>query len=104
MPRQPPLVHRGQHQLQAGHCRGGVWHQPRGSLCRGDRVGERGVLLPKALVRGEGAGVAGKIDQHIGDAVMALWGTDQSRKDDPERAILAALEMQAAIQQITSPG
>src|SRR5689334_8968106 len=37
----------------------------------------------------------GKIDKHIGDAVMALWGTETSREDDSERAIRAALSMQA---------
>jgi class 3 adenylate cyclase len=36
----------------------------------------------------------GRIDKHIGDAVMALWGTDTAREDGPERAILAALAMQ----------
>ena len=39
----------------------------------------------------------GRIDKHIGDAVMALWGVDQAREDDPERAILAALAMQAEL-------
>jgi predicted ATPase/class 3 adenylate cyclase len=37
----------------------------------------------------------GKIDKHIGDAVMALWGAETSREDDSERAIRAALSMQA---------
>jgi class 3 adenylate cyclase len=39
----------------------------------------------------------GHIDKHIGDAVMALWGADTAREDDPERAVRAALAMQAAI-------
>lgn len=39
----------------------------------------------------------GKIDKHIGDAVMALWGIDRAREDDPERAIRAALAMQATL-------
>lgn len=39
----------------------------------------------------------GLIDKHIGDAVMALWGAGETRKDDPERAIRAALEVQAEI-------
>lgn len=38
----------------------------------------------------------GRIDKHIGDALMALWGSETSKEDDPERAILAALEMQTA--------
>lgn len=39
----------------------------------------------------------GRIDKHIGDAVMALWGAEQAREDDPERAVRAALAMQAAV-------
>lgn len=39
----------------------------------------------------------GRIDKHIGDAVMALFGTPTAREDDPERAIRAALDMQAAL-------
>jgi class 3 adenylate cyclase/tetratricopeptide (TPR) repeat protein len=37
----------------------------------------------------------GVIDKHIGDAVMALWGIEEAREDDPERAIRAALAIQA---------
>src|SRR5215216_2012744 len=36
----------------------------------------------------------GHIDKHIGDAVMALWGTDTAREDDAERAVRAALRIQ----------
>src|SRR5215216_430421 len=36
----------------------------------------------------------GRIDKHIGDEVMALWGTETAREDDAERAIRAALKMQ----------
>jgi class 3 adenylate cyclase/tetratricopeptide (TPR) repeat protein len=39
----------------------------------------------------------GRIDKHIGDAVMAVWGAEAAREDDPERAVRAALAMQAAI-------
>lgn len=39
----------------------------------------------------------GRIDKHIGDAIMALWGADTAREDDPERAVRAALAMQAAV-------
>ena len=36
----------------------------------------------------------GEIDKHIGDAVMALWGTETAREDDAERTVRAALKMQ----------
>jgi class 3 adenylate cyclase/tetratricopeptide (TPR) repeat protein len=39
----------------------------------------------------------GSIDKHIGDAVMAVWGGAAAHEDDPERAIRAALAMQAAV-------
>jgi class 3 adenylate cyclase/tetratricopeptide (TPR) repeat protein len=38
----------------------------------------------------------GRIDKHIGDAVMALWGGEQAEENHPEQAVRAALEMQAA--------
>ena len=51
----------------------------------------------------------GRIDKHIGDAVMALWGTDVAQEDDPERAILSALAMQGFLSAlahtpVTTPG
>ena len=39
----------------------------------------------------------GRIDKHIGDAVMALWGAEGIREDDPEQAVRAALAMQEAL-------
>ena len=40
----------------------------------------------------------GRIDKHIGDAVMALYGTPGAREDDPERAVRSALKIQSEIQ------
>ncbi|MCI0551421.1 MAG: tetratricopeptide repeat protein [Anaerolineae bacterium] len=40
---------------------------------------------------------AGRIDKHIGDAVMALFGTPMAHEDDPERSIRAALQIQAEV-------
>ena len=36
----------------------------------------------------------GRVDKHIGDAVMALWGAVTTQEDDPERAVRAGLAMQ----------
>jgi len=43
-------------------------------------------------------GPGGRIDKHIGDAIMALYGTPTARKNDPERAIRSALQIQSEIQ------
>jgi class 3 adenylate cyclase/tetratricopeptide (TPR) repeat protein len=42
-------------------------------------------------------GHGGRIDKHIGDAVMALWGAETAREDDPEMAVRGALAMQEAV-------
>ncbi|HNT54510.1 MAG TPA: tetratricopeptide repeat protein [Anaerolineaceae bacterium] len=42
----------------------------------------------------------GRIDKHIGDAVMALWGTEAVREDDPERAVRAALAIQKELERL----
>jgi class 3 adenylate cyclase len=39
----------------------------------------------------------GRIDKHIGDAIMALFGTPTTHEDDPERAIRSALQIQSEI-------
>jgi class 3 adenylate cyclase/tetratricopeptide (TPR) repeat protein len=39
----------------------------------------------------------GRVDKHIGDAVMAVWGADTSREDDVERAVRAGLAVQEAL-------
>ena len=39
----------------------------------------------------------GSVDKHIGDALMAVWGADVTREDDPECAVRAALGLQEAI-------
>jgi class 3 adenylate cyclase/tetratricopeptide (TPR) repeat protein len=41
--------------------------------------------------------LGGRVDKHIGDAVMGVWGTDTTREDDPERAVRAALAIQQAL-------
>ena len=47
--------------------------------------------------------MGGKIDKHIGDAVMALFGAPVAHEDDPERAIRAALRMQAELARFRPP-
>lgn len=37
----------------------------------------------------------GRVDKHIGEEIMALWGALTAREDDPEQAIQAALAMLA---------
>jgi class 3 adenylate cyclase len=44
----------------------------------------------------------GTVDEFIGDAILAIFGAPISRKDDTDRAIYCALEMQAAIYDINA--
>jgi class 3 adenylate cyclase len=39
----------------------------------------------------------GYVDKHIGDAVMAVWGAPHAGEDDAERAVAAALALQASL-------
>ena len=41
----------------------------------------------------------GRIDKHIGDAIMALYGTPTAHEDDPESAIRSALQIQSEIRE-----
>ncbi len=45
----------------------------------------------------------GRIDKHIGDAVMAVWGAEAAREDDPIRAVTAALAIQEAVARFRPP-
>ncbi len=40
----------------------------------------------------------GVIDKHMGDSLMALWGVQEAREDDPEQAIRAALVMRSELE------
>ena len=42
----------------------------------------------------------GRIDRFLGDGVLAVFGTPHSHENDPERAILAAIEIRDAAQEL----
>ena len=42
----------------------------------------------------------GTIDEFVGDAILAIFGAPLGRPDDARRAVLCAVEMQAALQQL----
>ena len=46
----------------------------------------------------------GKIDKHVGDAVMALFGAPVARTDDPVRALRAALDIHAGLADLATKG
>ena len=43
----------------------------------------------------------GTVEKFIGDAVMAVWGTPVANEDDAERAVRAALDLVAAVPELT---
>jgi class 3 adenylate cyclase/tetratricopeptide (TPR) repeat protein len=43
-----------------------------------------------------------RIDKHMGDALMALWGADTTLEDDAERAVRAGLELHEALAEFRS--
>ena len=39
----------------------------------------------------------GRVDKHLGDGVMAVWGAEGTQEDDPERAVRAGLSLQSEL-------
>ena len=54
---------------------------------------DRYFVLTRSVIERHG----GRVEKFIGDAVMALWGAPVAHEDDPGRAVLAALEVIAAV-------
>jgi class 3 adenylate cyclase/tetratricopeptide (TPR) repeat protein len=46
--------------------------------------------------------VGGRVDKYMGDAVMAIFGAPVAHEDDPERAVRAAVGMQAAMGELNA--
>jgi adenylate cyclase len=46
----------------------------------------------------------GTLEKYIGDALLAVWGAPFAHADDPERAVRAAIDMQRAVQGLTTGG
>ena len=69
------------------------------SLAEGHTEEDSGELLSElwprvdALVEEYG----GSVDKHVGDTLVALWGSRTSREEDPERAVRAALALRQAV-------
>jgi class 3 adenylate cyclase len=53
------------------------------------------------VARGTVAVYGGVIEKFIGDAVVAVWGAPVAHEDDAERAVRAALDLLAAVAQLT---
>lgn len=45
--------------------------------------------------------LGGKVDKHMGQGVMAVWGMGAVNEDDPAQALRAALEMQAVLREFS---
>ncbi len=44
----------------------------------------------------------GRVDKHLGDAVMAVWGAEGTQEDDPERAVRAGLSLQSELDEFNA--
>jgi class 3 adenylate cyclase/tetratricopeptide (TPR) repeat protein len=55
-----------------------------------------------AVIDGIAASYGGRIDKHIGDAAMAVFGVPVAHGNDVERAARAALDMHAAMEALSS--
>jgi serine/threonine protein kinase/tetratricopeptide (TPR) repeat protein len=69
------------------------------SLIEGDTEEDAGELLSELwpLVDAVVEEYGGSVDKHVGDTLVALWGARETREEDPERAVRAALAMQRVV-------
>lgn len=44
----------------------------------------------------------GRVDKHLGDSLMAVWGAPRATEDDAERAVTCALALQRKVQELQS--
>lgn len=65
----------------------------------GDLLNELWLRLDRAVTTW-----GGRVDKHIGDAIMAVWSTGATQEDDPERAVRAALALQDEVQRFATEG
>src|SRR5205085_8145264 len=70
---------------------------------RADPEDVRAALRPyHALLKREIERFGGTVEKFIGDAVMAVFGAPLAHEDDAERAVLSALRITEAIQELNS--
>jgi serine/threonine protein kinase/predicted ATPase len=74
------------------------------SLAEGHTEEDSGELLSELwpLVDAVVEEYGGSVDKHVGDTLVALWGSRGSREDDPERAVRAALSMRRVVADFAS--
>lgn len=76
-----------------------AWGEERDAEIVADTIDEVWSLLDRIVVEHNG-----RVDKHIGDALMAVWGSGASREDDAENAIRAGLALAEAFSGVAPSG